>query len=153
MNPQRAYLCTISTTVSDLEPIQLANQMTFLGRGDYWKRKVSYFGHRDTGCTRGWLSLIKMKYTLQPYPWYHSARKLYLLSFWSTLIFVLPSRSPSPCSALDNVFQAFPTLCSCEACPQRGEMQAVLCFARSDTRMLGLPATASRSAHILHPEI
>ena len=43
---------------------------------------IAHLGHQGTGYTRVWLSLIRMFYTLQPYPWYHSARKIYLSSFW-----------------------------------------------------------------------
>ena len=54
-------------------------------------------------------------------------------------------------AALGGIFQALPSLCSCEPRPPRGEMQAVSCGTRSDTRLLGLPLAASRSAQIRYP--
>ena len=56
-------------------------------------------------------------------------------------------------AALGAIFHAFPALCPCEPRPPRGEMQAVPCGARSDTRLLGLPFAASRSAQIRCSEI
>ena len=39
------------------------------------------------------------------------------------------------------IFQAFPALCPCEPRLPRGEMQAVLCGARSNTRLLPASTT------------
>ena len=49
---------------------------------------------------------------------------------------------PATLAALGAIFQAFPALCPCEPRPPRGEMQAVPCGARSNTRLL--PASTSR---------
>ena len=51
-------------------------------------------------------------------------------------------------AALGAIFQAFPAqafpaLCPCEPRPPRGEMQAVSCGARSNTRLLGFQVAAS----------
>ena len=56
-------------------------------------------------------------------------------------------------AARGAIFQAFPVLCPCEPRPPHGEMQAVPCGARSDTRLLGFPLAASPSAQIRYPEI
>ena len=49
---------------------------------------------------------------------------------------------PATLAALDAIFQAFPALCPCEPRLPRGEMQAVPCGARSNTRLL--PASISQ---------
>ena len=49
---------------------------------------------------------------------------------------------PATLAALGAIFQAFPVLCPCEPCLPRGELQAVPCGARSNTRLL--PASASQ---------
>ena len=55
-------------------------------------------------------------------------------------------------AALGAIFQAFPALYPCETRLPRGEMQAVPCGARSNTRPL--PASTSQSsAGIRCPEI
>ena len=43
---------------------------------------------------------------------------------------------PAALAALGAIFQAFPALCPCEPRLPRGEMQAVPCGARSNTRLL-----------------
>ena len=49
---------------------------------------------------------------------------------------------PAPLAALGAIFQAFPPLRPCEPRLRRGEMQAVPCGARSNTRLL--PASTSQ---------
>ena len=49
---------------------------------------------------------------------------------------------PATRAALGAIFQAFPALCLCEPRLSRGEMQAVPCGARSNTRLL--PASISQ---------
>ena len=49
---------------------------------------------------------------------------------------------PATLAALGAIFHAFPALCPCEPRLPRGEMQAVPCGARSNTRLL--PASTSQ---------
>ena len=49
---------------------------------------------------------------------------------------------PSTLAALSAIFQAFPASCPCEPRLTRGEMQAVPCGSRSNTRLL--PAFTSQ---------
>ena len=49
---------------------------------------------------------------------------------------------PATLAALGAIFQASPALCPCEPRLPRGEMQAVPCGARSNTRLL--PASTSQ---------
>ena len=49
---------------------------------------------------------------------------------------------PATLAALGAIFQAFSALCPCEPRLPRGEMQAVPCAARSNTRLL--PASTSQ---------
>ena len=51
-------------------------------------------------------------------------------------------------AALGAIFQAFPAQCPCEPPPPRGEVRAVPCGDRFDTRLLGLQLAASPSAQI-----
>ena len=82
----------------------------------------------------------KALYILEPYPWFHSGKKTYI---W-------PGRDSRACcaampatlAALGATFQSFPALCPCEPRLPRGEMQAVPCGARSNTRLL--PASTSQ---------
>ena len=79
-------------------------------------------------------------YILEPYPWLHSApQKIYgLVETRVHAALVMPATL----AALGAIFQAFPALCPCEPRLPRGEMQAVPCGARSNTRLL--PASASQ---------
>ena len=76
-----------------------------------------------------------------------------LLLFWSRRVHAPPRcMLPSPRSApsyhrFDHV-QASPFLCPCEPRCPRGEMQAVPCGARSDTRLLPASGAQPRSAQI-----
>ena len=71
---------------------------------------------------------------LEPYPWMHSAQK--------TKIGLVETRvhaalaMPATLAALGAIFQAFPALCPCEPRLPRGEMEAMTCGARSNTRLL-----------------
>ena len=56
-------------------------------------------------------------------------------------------------AALGAIFQTSPTLFPCERRPPRGEIQVVPCRASSDTRLLGVPLAASRSAQVRYPGI
>ena len=71
---------------------------------------------------------------LEPCPWFHSAqyKKIGLVEtrVHSSLAM------PATLAALGAIFQAFPALCPCEPRLPRGEMQAVPCGARSNTRLL-----------------
>ena len=51
-------------------------------------------------------------------------------------------------AALGTIFQASPALCPCEPRRPRGEMQAVPCGARSDTRLLPASSSLSQSGQI-----
>ena len=97
---------------------------------------TAHVGHEGTGYTRVWISLTRMLYTLQPYPWCHTARKFYLLPFWSRLVHAALAIT---LAALGAIFQAIPARSPCEPRPPRGEMQAVPCGAGSGTRLPGLP--------------
>ena len=79
-------------------------------------------------------------YILEPYPWFHSAQKT-IFGLVETRVHMLLAM-PATLAALGAIFQAFPALCPCEPRLPRGEMQAVLCGARSNTRLL--PAATSQ---------
>ena len=75
-------------------------------------------------------------YILEPYPWFHSSPKK-TFGLVETRVHAALAM-PATLAALCTIFQAF----SCEPRLPRGEMQAVLCDARSDTRRL--PASTSQ---------
>ena len=82
----------------------------------------------------------KELYILEPYPWFHSAPQKI---FGVVEIRVHAALAmPATLAALGAIFQAFPALCPCEHRLPRGEMQAVPCGARSNTRLL--PTSASQ---------
>ena len=66
-----------------------------------------------------------------------------LLLFWSRLV-----HAALAINATLAIFQASPALCPCEPCRPRGEMQAVPCGARFDTRLLPASSSQPRSPQI-----
>ena len=82
----------------------------------------------------------KELYILEPYPWFHSApQKIYGLV--ETRVHAALAM-PATLAALGAMFQASPALCPCEPRLPHGEIQAVPCGARSNTRLL--PASTSQ---------
>ena len=77
---------------------------------------------------------------VKPYPWFHSAqnRLFGLVETCARAALAMPATL----AAVGTDFQYFPALCPCEPRLPRGEMQAVLCGARSNTRLL--PASTSQ---------
>ena len=90
----------------------------------------------------------KELYILEPYPWFHSAQKL-TFGLGRTRVHAAFAMAATV-AALGAIFQAFPALCPCESRLPRGEMQAVPCGARFNTRLL--PASTSQPWHPLCPE-
>ena len=83
----------------------------------------------------------KELYILEPYPWFHSAKKK-TFGLVETRVHAALAM-PATLAALDAILQALPALCPCEPRLPRGEMQAVPCGARFNTRVL--PASTSQS--------
>ena len=76
----------------------------------------------------------KELYILEPYPWFRFApnKKNGLVE---TRVHAAPAM-PAILAALGVIFQAFPALCPCERRLPHGDIQAVPCGARSNTRLL-----------------
>ena len=81
----------------------------------------------------------KELYILEPYPWFHSAQ--FSFGLVETRVHAALAM-PTTLAALGAIFQACPALCPCEPRLPRGEMLAVPCGARSNTRLL--PASTSQ---------
>ena len=82
----------------------------------------------------------KELYIFESYPWFHSAQQQ-IFGLVETRVHAALAM-PVTLDALGAVFQDFPALCPCEPRLPRGEMQAVPCGARSNTRLL--PAYTSQ---------
>ena len=126
-------MCTCTIIAADLEPIHPANQMAPWARGERKNRFVPDFGHNSTPV---WLSLIRSYISLNPTHGSTLPKKKHLS--WSRLACMLRSRCMPP-----SLSSKLSPLCPCEPRLPRGEMQAVLCSARSNTRLL--PAFPSQS--------
>ena len=68
---------------------------------------------------------------LEPYPWFHSAPQTKF-----GLVETRMRAALAIAATLAALFQAFPALCPCEPFLPRGDMPAVPCGARSNTRLL-----------------
>ena len=79
-------------------------------------------------------------YILEPYAWLHSAQKK-IFGLVETRVHTALAMHAT-LAALAAIFQAFPALCPRESRLPPGEMQAVPCGARSNTRLL--PASTSQ---------
>ena len=84
----------------------------------------------------------KELYILEPYPWFHPAPKT-MFGLVETRVHAALAM-PATLAALGAIFQAFPAPCPCGPRLPRGEMQAVPCGARSNTRLL--PASTSQAS-------
>ena len=76
-----------------------------------------------------------------------SEKNYLLLLFWSRLVHAALAMHAT-LAALGTIFKASPALCTCEPRHPRGEMQAVPCGARSDTRLFPACGSQPRSAQI-----
>ena len=82
----------------------------------------------------------KVLHILGPYPWFHSAPQE-IFRLVETRVHAALAM-PATLAALGAIFQGFPSRCPCEPRLPRGDMKAVPCGARSNTRLL--PASTSQ---------